>query len=1366
MDPLEELLGESPGIMAVRTRLARFLSGRSTSRRMPPILITGETGAGKGLLARAVHRAGPRADGPLIDVNCAAIPETLLEAELFGYERGAFTDARQPKPGLFQTAHRGTLFLDEIGLLPFGLQAKLLKFLDEHTVRRLGSTRDEPVDVWILTATNENLRMAVEQRRFRQDLYHRLAVLTLTVPPLRERGGDILLLAERFLAQTCADYGLASKTIGVDAREALTRYGWPGNVRELHNVIERVALMTDEPIITERLLALPASDREPAGQPRRPEGPPSSVEVSRQQLAAALEKTGWNVSRTAELLGLSRNTVRARIGRFGLSPTVVEVAARKRGAGGRPVRMPAMSPAESPAPTPWARTLRWDKRRVAWLRAWLGTPGEELEPAPLQASARLEVMIDKVQSFGGHVEDVSPFGIEASFGLEPIDEPTRRATHAAVAIRQGLTAFSRRPASLPVRLAIHTSEALIVHGGETTRIDRESKRGIASAIDAIMASADPDSIVVSGTAAAFLRRRFILEPDTPGLARYQVIRHEPSVAGMSGKPARFVGRQQELGLLEARLRSAMNGEGQLVAVVGEPGVGKSRLLAEFTHGSRGQPVRVLETGSAYGTIMPYLPVVELMRRYFGVEPDDDPERVRARVGAAISRSDDGLTRLLSPLLALLGAPDREWEHLDPAERRYRMLEAVKRVLLVESAIQPLIIVVDDVQWIDSESQVLLGALVTGLPSARILLVLSYRPEYRHEWSQLGCFTQIRLDPLTPDHAAELLESLLGTDASLQTVKHRLIERTEGNPFFLEESVQALLETGALAGVRGAYRAVEAVQAIDVPLTVEDVLAARISRLADADKALLQSAAAIGFETPFTLLWSVVGLSHDSLIAGLQRLQMAELMYEQEAGAERQFVFKHALTREVAYRSLLPEARRELHARIVTVLESVDADRVSAHVDRLAHQAFQGALWPKAVIYLRRAGDIALRSAAAHEAAEYFSQALDALRHLPESRAVVEDGIDLRLRLRDALWPLLRLPEVLERLQEADDLAQGLVDERRLGWVACYLCHYCWAVGDLERALASGERALAIARRLGDSALLAETNSYRGLIQVAKGDFQQAAAALTANLGLLEQAIAAKPSEFPSRRFAQNGPVILRSFLVRCHAELGEFPEAIAVGREAIRLADAIQSPFARVAASGGLGAVYLRAGQPAKAIEVLEPGLQVCRAYMQNQWVPTVGASLGAAYVRSGRIGDGLALLEEVVEYGARLGLAASNSVWVTYLGEAYLRADRRDEALAVAHRALRLCRERTEHGYEAWAARLIAEIAASGDNPDLAEAESRYRSALVAAQERGMRPLVAHCHLGLAQLYARTGNQSEARVHESTASAEFLALGIPWPPG
>jgi two-component system, NtrC family, response regulator AtoC len=329
VDAVAEILGNSAVIVKLREQIRQILKTAGAARRPAPILIHGETGTGKGLIAHVLQRGSPRASDPFVDVNCAAIPEHLLEAELFGYERGAFTDARHSKPGLFQLAHRGTLFLDEIALLPEGLQAKLLKVLDDGAIRRLGATTAEMVDVWIVAATNEDLDAARRAHRLREDLYHRLAVLTIDVPALRTRGDDVIQLAEHFMARACADYGLTSRTLALDARAALLAYRWPGNVRELSNILERAALLSDEPVVTAATLALPVPDRVvnaegPAAASSS--APRSSRDRMRAHLLEVLIDTGWNITRTAAILGVARNTVTARIARFGLA----------RGDGARP----------------------------------------------------------------------------------------------------------------------------------------------------------------------------------------------------------------------------------------------------------------------------------------------------------------------------------------------------------------------------------------------------------------------------------------------------------------------------------------------------------------------------------------------------------------------------------------------------------------------------------------------------------------------------------------------------------------------------------------------------------------------------------------------------------------------------------------------------------------------------------------------------------------------------------------------------------------------------------------------------------------------------------------------------------------------
>ncbi|MCI0546641.1 MAG: sigma 54-interacting transcriptional regulator, partial [Candidatus Rokubacteria bacterium] len=1231
---MSELLGESGKIEALRENLRGLLRRQGSAARLPAILIQGETGTGKGLLARMIHRDGPRSSGPFVDINCAAIPENLLEAELFGFERGAFTDARHAKPGLFQTAHRGMLFLDEVGLLPESLQAKLLKVLEERAVRRLGSTRSEPVDVWIVSATNADLAAQIKERRFREDLYHRLAVLTLALPALRERERDAVLLAEHFLARACADYGLPPKRLGPDAAASLLAYPWPGNVRELSNVIERVALLAEQDVVTADMLGLPGATAPmgasaPSGPAAGRGGPPRTLdEAMASQLEATLEQTGWNLSRTAALLGIARNTLRARIEKLGLHPSASVTPLRGRPpAAGRPVaieRPPAPESEPTAAVRPPAETgaagLRWERRRITFLRAAVITP--DADDIPADASRALELIVDKVASFEGRVEALGRTGVTASFGLEPIEDAPRRAANVALAIQR---AASRGDEAPPLRIALHVAQLLVGQVGGTCRLDEEAMRQALGILDGTLAGADPGAILVSAAAAPFLDRRFDLVPASeggPGGRRlYRLTGRDSTGLGLWGKLGRFVGRDTELSVLERRWVAAAGGRGQLVTLVGEPGVGKSRLLWEFTHAHRSDQWLLLQAGApALPSTTPYLPVIELARSYFALEPRDGPAEIRAKVGARLAALDPALAPTVPVFLALLDAADDlpDWHALDPAQRRQRTLDAVKRVLLRESREQPLLLVFEDAHWIDGGTQAVLDSLIEGLPTARVMILLSYRPEYQHGWASRSFYTQLRVDPLPPENAEELLHSLLGEHPALAPLTARLIEWTEGNPFFLEECVRGMVETEALVGEPGAYRLARPVAAIEVPATVEEVLAARIDRLPAEDRALLQSAAVIGRDVPLPVLEAIVELPPEALRAGLGRLQAAELVYETSA-LEPGYTFKHALTHEVASGTLLPERRRLLHARILEEMERLYADRLAELVDRLAYHAFHGGVWAKAVSYLRGAGARAVARSGHREAASYHEQALAALARLPETRATLAEGIDLRFELRSALQPLGDLGTIISRLREAETLARKLDDPVRLGRILAYLTEYFRLTGDGTQALECGRRALGFAEALSDLPLQIGARTWLGLVHFGCGDFLEAIALFRETLESLEGDAA-----FERHGLPQLPAVHSRTCLAWALAERGQFRDGIPFGEEAIRIAESVEHPLSLVVAYAGLGALYLRKGDPERAIPLLERGLELCQTWSLPLWFPRLASLLGSALAEAGRLDEGL----------------------------------------------------------------------------------------------------------------------------------------------
>jgi DNA-binding NtrC family response regulator/tetratricopeptide (TPR) repeat protein len=1345
-----ELLGESPAIRAVREQLSKLLEAQRAGRRLPALLLQGETGTGKGMVARLVHRLGPRRGGPLVDVNCPAIPETLLEAELFGYERGAFTDARHAKPGLFQTAHRGTLFLDEIGLLPPSVQAKLLTVLEDRAVRRLGATKREAVDVGIISATNMDLREAVRTRRFREDLYHRLAVITLDLPPLRDRGRDVLLLAERFLARACAEYALAPLRLDEVVQARLLAYRWPGNIRELANVIERATLLSDGALITGVMLEPLAAEGPPAASAPSPRtGAITPEEAMRQYLLRVLEQSAGNISHAAARLGIARNTLYARLEKHGVRAQRLHPTPRRHG--GRPAAVPG--------PVPTGTRIQWDHRGITLLRA------ELVEPAGVEArsdtSRVLEDVIDKLQTFGGRVEELTPTGVVASFGVDRVDDGPRRAAHAAMVIHKGAARAREGTSRMPgVKIGLHVAQLLVGRSASRIDIDADAKRAHWPVLDQLLQTIAPDETGASAAAAPFLERRFELVPIEGGAGGdqpYRLTGQERRGLGLWGAMTQFVGRREELEVLRGRLAAAEHGQGQFVAVVGEPGVGKSRLLWEFNHSAHVAGWLVVESGAVpYGKTTPYLPVIGLLKVYCGIAERDDQHVIREKLTGKLVALDREFEIALPAFLTLLDLPvdDRAWQALDPAGRRRRTLDALKRFLLRESQVQPLALVFEDLHWIDGETQALLEGLIESLPGARLLLLVSHRSEYAHDWGCSTSYTQLRIDPLPREGAEELLEGLLGTDPGLGPLKRLLIERTEGNPLFVEESVRALVETGAVTGTRGAYQPARDLPAIHVPGTVQAILTARIDRLPHEAKLLLETAAVIGKDFPFALLQAVADENEEMLRRGLGHLRAGEFLYETRLFPDLEYTFKHALTHEVAYGSLLHDRRRDLHARIVGAIERFYPDRLTEHVERLAHHAMRGEMWEQAVTYLRQAGVKALVRSANREAVRGFEQALTALGHLPETRERLERGIDLRFDLRTALFPLGEFDRILGCLREAEGLARTLDDQQRLGQLSVYLCHNFQMTGHPTEGRAFGQYAQAIAESLGDVLLQVTGNLYFGLACVGTGEYRRAEDLLLHVLQLLE----AVPSQ---ELFGQPGfpAVSVRGFLGWVLAELGKFEEGIIHGREGIRIAEVLDHPYSLANVCWHLACLHIIRGEFNHAVALLERALALSREWNLTFFSVLSTGSLGYAYALSGRVAEGIPLLEHALSAIETMRLGVHQPLFLAYLGEAYVLAARFGDALAFAGRALTLAHERGQRGWEVRPLWLLGEVTARRDPPE--KAEAHYRDALALAEELGMRPLVAHCHLGIGKLFRRTGDRQRAQEHLTIASTMYREMDM-----
>jgi class 3 adenylate cyclase/tetratricopeptide (TPR) repeat protein len=749
----------------------------------------------------------------------------------------------------------------------------------------------------------------------------------------------------------------------------------------------------------------------------------------------------------------------------------------------------------------------------------------------------LERMMEAVHRYEGTVNQVMGDGIMALFGAPLAHEDHAvRACYAALRMQDSVARYAeelRRSQGLDVqiRVGLNSGDVVVRAIGSDLHMDYTAVGQTTHLAARMEQLARPGSTLMTDAALrgaeGYVQVKALGPTPIKGLAEpvavYELVGAGSArtrlQAAMARGLTRFVGRDAEVEQLRLALEQAAGGHGQIVAVTGEPGVGKSRLFFEVLRSHRVQGWLILESSSvSYGRATAYLPVIDLLKSYFKIADRDDTRAVRAKVTGNILTLDEGLRDSVAPILWLLDAlpDDHPFRSIDAVRRREQTLDAVKRVLLRESGSQPLLLVFEDLHWIDAETQTLLDALVESLPTAPILLAVNYRPTYQHEWGNKTYYRQLRIDTLPPESAEALLEPLLGSNPELQSLRRLLIERTEGNPLFLEESVRSLVETEVLVGERGAYRLGRDPGAIQVPPTVQAILAARIDRLLPEDKQLLQTAAVIGVDLPSALLLEVCGLPEDGVRRSLTRLQAAEFVYEAKLFPDLEYTFKHALTHEVAYGSVLQDRRRATHARIVAAIEKVYADRLPEHLMRLAHHAFRGEVWDKALHYLGQTGSPASQPSidavlVGPESAGHLwfrGEHARALSLALQERAVLATFRNFKATIITNYWTgqiyhslgdYGKAVEALSRnvaLLEADLQREtfglaGLPSVFSRVWLALCLGEQ----GSFDGAATAAEEATAIAEAEKHAFTLAVAHAGAGMLDILRGDNRRAIAAL-------------------------------------------------------------------------------------------------------------------------------------------------------------------------------------------------------------------------------------------------------------------------------
>ncbi|HVB79450.1 MAG TPA: adenylate/guanylate cyclase domain-containing protein [Candidatus Binataceae bacterium] len=986
---------------------------------------------------------------------------------------------------------------------------------------------------------------------------------------------------------------------------------------------------------------------------------------------------------------------------------------------------------------------------------------EDLDPEEARAiiDPALELMIDAVHRYDGYVVQSTGDGIFALFGAPVAHEDhPQRALYAALRMQEELKRYSAKVVAdgrTPVqgRVGINTGE-VVVRSIQTGAGNVEyTPIGHTTNLASRMQTAAPvGSIAVAEGTRRLCEGYFTLKP--LGATRVKGVTEPVNIYEVTGVGplrtrlqrsagrglSRFVGREREIEEMKRALGRAIGARGQVVAAMGEAGLGKSRLFYEFKVIAGGGCLALEAFSVSHGKASAYLPLIDLLKNYFEITAEDDERKRREKITGKVLALDRTLEDTLVYLFSLLGVSDvgDPLGQMDPQIRQRRTLEAVKRLLLRESLNQPLIVVFEDLHWIDAGTQALLNLLVDALATARILLLVNYRPEYRHEWGNRTYYSQLRLDPLGRESAAEMLTTLLGDGAALEPLKRLIIERTEGNPFFMEETVQVLLDEGALVR-NGTVKLTKALGELKIPPTVQGILTARIDRLPADEKELLQTLAVMGKEFRLGLVKRVAGKPDAELQRIIADLQLGEFIYEQPAFPDIEYTFKHALTQEVAYNSLLAERRKLLHERAGSTLEAMFAGQLEDHLSELAHHYSRGDNVAKAVEYLRRAAKQAVERSAYSEAAADLKAAVTLVGRLPEgtdrlrielalhttegSVATVLHGIGSQERER----ALARSCEISERLGDTASLLRGSI----------LLSLLYIARGEPLRARETCSQHLELAERSGVMEVLAPAHWVIGLSLLFSGDLNEVRKTSREWMERFEAV--------PQGAFPINVPAEVPGHAALAVHLLGGISEALKLSQDAMGRARALNQPFTLGMVLITATWLYQARREPEVVRELAEAAMAIGEEHGFPEWLEWGRWVHGWALAELGDLERGMGEMEAAIAGFARIGGVPRQAFTATMLAKGYEKLGRIDQALALLDDSRARMERSGERLDEAELYRVKGELLYARDGVASGEGESCLRQAIEIARRQESRWWELRATTSLARMLAKQGRRDEA---------------------
>jgi class 3 adenylate cyclase/tetratricopeptide (TPR) repeat protein len=989
---------------------------------------------------------------------------------------------------------------------------------------------------------------------------------------------------------------------------------------------------------------------------------------------------------------------------------------------------------------------------------------EKLDPEEVHQvmDGCFKILMDEIHKYEGTINQFTGDGVMALFGAPVAHEDhAQRACHAALCLQGAMGEYGDKLKNDPgiefkMRVGLNSGPVVVGSIGDDLRMDYTAIGDTTNLAARMESMARPGTVVVTPYTHKLARDYFDFRPlgkvqvkgkeeaqEVYELMKASEIETRIEAAAAKGL-TRFVGRTKEAEALKEAFEKAQSGSGQVVGVVGEAGVGKSRLLLELRNMLPMGEYTYLEGRCIhYGGSMAYLPILGILRSYLDIKEGDQEAVIRKKMEEKILQLDENLKSTFPPFQEILSlkVEDEAYLKVEPQEKRMRTFEAIRNLLVRESQDRSLVLAVEDLHWIDRSSEEFLEYLIGWLANTHILLILLYRPEYTHQWGSKSYYSKIGLDQLSTKTSAELVQSILEGAQIVPELRELILNRAAGNPLFMEEFTHSLLENGSIEKKDNQYVLSRGFVEIQVPETVQGIIAARMDRLEDTLKRVMQVASVIGREFAFRILQTITGM-REELKSHLLNLQGLEFVSEKQLFPELEYIFKHALTQEVAYDSLLHKRRKEIHEKIGRAIEDLYPERLEEYYELLAYHYTRSDDTEKALEYLDLANQKAAKVTAMEEALTYFDEAMKLLDTLPETEKYQKRRISLLVNQWLVFFLLLKYPEYYDLLTRYEPMAVGLGNPGLLGAFYFGMAGSEYWLGNFDPAIQKATKAVDLCEAVGNFegagfAYLGMQWSY-----LYKGDYDKAIALKEDTLGMTEK-------QFNLRVYMWAFSAV--SFAHTC---LGRWDEAVREGQEALRIAEEYSDNSAISFAALVISAVYTSKGDLARGREYAELSIHKAPTPADKIW--PLGW-LAISLIKAGELHRGIEILSDVLpKYRAvcyRMGELDS----LLWLGEGYYLAGEYDKAKKTLEELLDLAERCRMKFYHAGAHSLLGEIALK-TNP--AQAARHFEKSIATYQEIKAENELAKAYAGLGKFHKQEGDIPKAKEYLTNALEIFERLG------